>query len=91
MISGIKDLSEKVALKRGVSKTTAEYIVKDVLDCLIDLVVEDGGFSYRGQLTIKQKTRKGKSGKVNGKEYKTEDKNVLAVTTGKELEDRLNK
>lgn len=90
MTVGVKDVAEKVALKRGCTKNKAEEMVKDVLDCILDAVKEEGGFSYRSQFTLYQKVRKGKTGKVNGKEYHTEDKKILAVNTGKEFEEKLN-
>ena len=53
----------------------------------------DGGVSFKGVFTIKQKVQKGRSGKCsfNGKAWKTEDKNTLSISVGSDLEAELNK
>lgn len=90
MVAGIKDCVEALAMKRGISKVEAQNIMNDVLDVITDKCVE-GGVSFKGKFTIKQKVRKGRSGCMNGVEWETEDKNILTITVGKELEERLNK
>ena len=90
MVAGIKDCVEALAMKRGISKVEAQNIMNDVLDVISDKCVE-GGVSFKGKFTIKKKLRKGRSGCMNGVEWETEDKNVLTITVGKELEERLNK
>lgn len=89
-IAGIKDCVEALAMKRGIPKTEAQGIMNDVLEVIEDKCVE-GGVSFKGKFTIKKKVRKGRSGCMNGIEWETEDKNILVITTGSELEERLNK
>lgn len=84
-MSGLKDFVEAYAQKRGISKTQAEAEVRAFLDVL-KAKLKEGGVSFKGILTLK----KGRSGKCNGKEYTTEDKNSLKLTIGAELEQELN-
>lgn len=91
-VAGLKDCAETLAVTRGIPKSEAESIMKDVVEVLATKCVE-GGVSFKGVFTIKQKVQKGRSGKCsfNGKEWKTEDKNTLAITVGSDLEVELNK
>ena len=88
-MSGLKDFVEAYAQKRGISKTQAEAEVRAFLDVLKAKLTE-GGVSFKGILTLKKVLKKGRSGKCNGKEYTTEDKNSLKLTIGAELEQELN-
>ena len=90
MIAGIKDCVEALAMKRGIPKTEAQSIMNDVLDVITDKCVE-GGVSFKGKFTIKKKLRRGRSGSMTGVDWVTEDKNILTITTGSELEERLNR
>ena len=90
MLAGMKDCVEKYAQKRGISKAQAETEFKTAVDVIADACV-DGGVSFRGIFTIKQKVQKGREGEVNGKSYKTEDKNTLKISVGSELDAELNK
>lgn len=91
-IAGMKDCVETLAMKRGISKAEAQSIMSDVVDVIADKCVE-GGVSFKGKFTIKQKVQKGRKGtcKFNGKAWSTEDKNTLTITVGSELEEELNK
>ena len=90
MLAGMKDCVEKYAQKRGISKAQAETEFKTAVDVIADACV-DGGVSFRGIFTIKQKVQKGREGEVNGNSYKTEDKNTLKISVGSELDAELNK
>lgn len=91
-MNGIKDCVEALAVKRGISKVEAQGIMNDVLDVIVDKC-KDGGVSFKGKFTIKPKVQKGRKGtcKFNNKEWQTEDKIVLSISTGSELEAELNK
>ena len=89
-IAGMKDCVEALAVKRGISKVEAQSIMQDAVDVITDKCI-DGGVSFKGKFTIKHKIRKGRSGNMNGHEYSTEDKTVLAITVGSELDAELNK
>ena len=92
MIAGIKDCVELYAKRRGISKSQAETEFRTAIDVITDMCV-DGGVSFKGLFTIKKKVQKGRSGvcKFNNKEWKTEDKNTLAITVGSALEEELNR
>ena len=87
----MKDCVELYAKRRGISKAQAETEFKTAVDVIRDMCV-DGGVSFKGLFTIKQKFQKGRSGKCsfNGKAWKTEDKNTLSITVGSDLEAKLN-
>ena len=91
-MNGMKDCVELYAKRRGISKAQAETEFKTAVDVIVDMCV-DGGVSFKGLFTIKQKVQKGRSGKCsfNGKAWKTEDKNTLSITVGSDLEAELNK
>lgn len=91
-IAGMKDCAEMLAQKRGITKAEAQSIMQDAVAVITDKC-KDGGVSFKGVFTIKQKVQKGRSGKCsfNGKEWKTEDKNTLTISVGSELEAELNK
>ena len=90
-MNGMKDCVELYAKRRGISKAQAETEFKTAVDVIGDMCV-DGGVSFKGLFTIKQKVQKGRSGKCsfNGKEWKTEDTTVLSIATGSELDNELN-
>ena len=92
MIAGIKDCAELLAKERGITKSEAESIMRDVIEVIATKCVE-GGVSFKGVFTIKQKIQKGRSGvcKFNNKEWKTEDKKTLSITVGNGLSEELNK
>ena len=69
MISNLKIVAEKLARRHGLHMNDAEVMVKDVLDIITEEIVNKGGFMYRGNFTITKKLRRGKKGRVNGKEY----------------------
>lgn len=89
-VAGLKDCAELLAQTRGISKAEAEGIMKDVVEVLGTKCAE-GGVSFKGVFTIKQKVQKGRSGSMNGKEWKTEDKVTLKITVGSDLDKELNK
>lgn len=89
-VAGMKDCVEALAVKRGISKAEAQSIMQDAVAVIVDKCKE-GGVSFKGQFTIKQKVQKGRSGNMNGKAWKTEDKSTLAISVGSELEAELNK
>lgn len=90
MVAGIKECIEVYAQKRGISKTQAETEFKTAIDVIADKCV-DGGVSFKGVFTITKKLKKGRKGSFQGKEWETEDKNVLAISVGSRLETELNK
>ena len=89
-VAGLKDCAELLAQTRGITKTEAESIMKDVVEVIATKCTE-GGVSFKGVFTIKQKVQKGRSGNFNGKAWKTEDKNTLSISIGSDLEAELNK
>lgn len=90
-IAGMKDCVEALAQKRGIYKNEAQSILEDVLDVISDMCVKEGGVSFKGKFTIKKKVIKGRTGSLNGKEWKTEDKNTLVINVGNDLDFELNK
>lgn len=92
MVAGMKDCVEAYAQKRGISKAQAETEFKTAVDVIVDKC-KDGGVSFKGQFTIKQKIQKGRAGKCsfNGKPWKTDDKKSLSISVGSDLEYELNK
>lgn len=93
-VSSVADLSAELAAKRGMAKTTAADIMKDVIDVLSESIV-GGGVSIKGVMTIKPKVQKGREGTISfgerkGQKWKSEDKNVLSITTGSEMSAKLN-
>lgn len=88
----MKDCVEALAVKRGISKVEAQSIMQDAVEVIADKCKE-GGVSFKGLFTIKHKIQKGRTGtcKFNDKEWKTEDKVVLAISVGSELGEELNK
>lgn len=89
-IAGMKDCVETYAQRRGISKVQAETELKTAVDVITEKCVE-GGVSFKGLFTIKQKVQKGRSGNFNGKAWQTEDKNTLSISVGSELDAELNK
>lgn len=87
---GIKDCVEAYAQKRGIPKSQAEEQFKDALIVITDMC-KAGGVSFKGMFTIKKTVQKGRKGSFNGKNWETEDKYKLSITTGKELSIELNK
>lgn len=89
-VAGIKDCAELLAQTRGISKADAEGIMRDCVDVIAKKCIE-GGVSFKDVFTIKQKTRKGRSGNMNGHEWKTEDSKTLSIKVGRWLEEEMNK
>ena len=85
----MKECVEEYARRRGISKAQAETEFKEAVAVIVSAVAE-GGFSVKSQFTIKKKVQKGRSGSFNGKEWKTEDRNTLSISVGKELASVLN-
>ena len=92
MIVGIKECADTLAMKRGITKSEALSIMKDVVDVVCEKCIEDDGVSFKGKFTIKKKIQKGRSGKCgfNDTEWKTEDKYSLAIKVGNDLDFDLN-
>ena len=90
-IVGLNDVADELAEKKGMTKAMARDIAKDFIEIFASKVV-DGGVSVKGVFTIKPKLQKGRTGtcSFNGKEWKTEDKYVLSIKTGKGMEAELN-
>lgn len=88
-VAGIKDCAELLATTRGISKAEAEGIMKDCVEVLATKCAE-GGVSFKGVFTIKQKTKKGRSGNMNGHEWKTDDKQTLTISVGSDLDKEMN-
>lgn len=90
-IAVLNEVADELAVKRGMSKAQARDIAKDFIEIFASKVVE-GGVSVKGVFTIKPKLQKGRTGtcSFNGKQWKTEDKYVLGITTGKGMEEELN-
>lgn len=94
-VSSVADLSAELAAKRGMSKTTATDIMKDVINVLSEAIA-DGGVSIKGVMTIKPKVQKGREGTISfgerkGQKWKSEDKYILSITTGSDMSAKLNK
>lgn len=89
-MTGMKELSEMLARKRGISKKEAASIMKDVSEVLTDAIVGDGGVSIKGVFTIKQKKRAARTGKCRGVAWSAPEKRVLSISTGTELDATLN-
>ena len=89
-MSGMKDLVNAVALVRGIPKTQAKEIVDDVLGCMTDAIIEEGGVCIKDVFTIKIITRKGRTGTLEGKPFKSEDKNFLTIRTGSRMLQSIN-
>lgn len=94
-VAGTTDLANELAAKRGIPKTQAADIIKDVVEVMSSAIC-DGGVSIKGIMTITPKLRKGREGKVTfgenkGQAWKSEDKYVLSIKTGSQMEEELNK
>ena len=91
-VAGMKDCVETLAMKRGITKSEAQSIMEDVINVISEKCVE-GGVSFKGKFSIKPKIQKGRTGtcNFNGKQWKTEDKTVLSISVGADLEAELNK
>lgn len=91
-VVGTTEFASELAAKRGISKKEANDILTDVVEIMGSAIVA-GGVSIKGVMTIKPKLRKGREGKCsfNGQQWKTEDKLVLAITTGSQMDAELNK
>lgn len=94
-ISGVADLSNELAAKMGIPKTQAAETMKNVVEVLSSAIV-GGGVSIKGIMTIKPALRKGREGKITfgenkGKTWKSDDKYVLTIKTGSDMEAELNK
>lgn len=94
-MKGIKDLANDLAAKRGIPKTEAADIMKDVVEVLASAIVE-GGIQIKGIMTIEPKLQKGREGKIafgenKGQKWKSEDKYVLGIKTGSDMATELNK
>ena len=90
MISNLKTVAEKLARRQGLHMNDAEVMDKDVLDIITEEIVTKGGFMYRGNFSITKRVRRGKKGRVNGKEYMSKDRAILHISTGTMLLDRMN-
>lgn len=93
-VSGINDLSAELAAKRGISKSEARDIMEDVVSVTKSAIV-NGGVSIKGVMTIKPTLRKGRKGVIQmgerkGEEWQSEDKYVLSIKTGGDMEAELN-
>ena len=92
MTAGIRECTEALAAKRGISKSEAHSIMQDAVEVISDMCVNEGGVSFKGLFTIKKKVRKGRSGKCsfNDTEWQTEDRNTLSIAVGNYLDEMLN-
>lgn len=93
-VAGINDLSAELAAKRGISKSEARDIMEDVVSVTKSAIV-NGGVSIKGVMTIKPTLRKGRKGVIQmgerkGEEWQSEDKYVLSIKTGGDMEAELN-
>lgn len=88
---GFKDLAERYAKERGISKAQAQEETKCFVETMGSMIAEEG-ISLKGMFTIKHHIRKGRTGKRPGTdiEYTTEDKKVLKITTGSDMSKELN-
>ena len=86
----VKDCVYEYAKKRGITVTQAESEFKTAVG-VIEEACLNGGVSFRGWLTLTRVHRKGRSGKVNGVEYHTDDKYVITATTGAKMSELLNR
>jgi nucleoid DNA-binding protein len=89
-MSGMKDLVTAVALIRGIPKTQAKEIVNDVIGCMTDALIEEGEICIKDVFTIKVITRKGRTGTIDGRHFKSEDKKFLTIRTGSRMLKSIN-
>lgn len=94
-VAGIAELSKELAAKRGIPLSEAKSVMRDVVDVMGSAIVS-GGVSLKGVMTITPVVRKGRKGKISfgdkkGQEWETEDKIVLSIKTGCDMEAQLNK
>ena len=89
-MSGMKELVQSIALIRGIPKTQAQEIVTDVIGCMTDAIIEDGGICIKDCFTIKTVLRKGRTGVIDGRTFKTEPKKYLSIHTGKRMMKSIN-
>lgn len=87
---GIKELVERLAKERGISKVEARSILDDVFSLMHDSLVATDGISLKGYFTIKKKLRKGRSGIIDGKKWETKDKYVLTIKAGHKVDFHMN-
>lgn len=94
MVASMTECAELLAERKEISKAEAMGIMDDVLQVISTKCVQKGGVSFKGLFTIKTKLRKGRTGKCHfndtDTEYKTDDKIVLTITTGRALDEALN-
>ena len=82
---------DSMATKNGISKKEAENVTNMFLDTLKgNLTGQSDGVCFRDFFTIKVVTRKGRSGNLNGHEFRTKDTKALKIVTGKLLSEVIN-
>jgi len=89
MIAGIKECAALLAQQNGISKAEAERQMRDCVEVIASKCAE-GGVSFKGVFTIKQKMQKGRSGVMNGKEWTSPDKKTLSIKVGSDLDREMN-
>lgn len=93
-VSGTTEISAELAAKMGIPKTQAAEITKNFVEVLSSAIC-NGGVSFKGVMTIKPKLRKGRTGTISfgaskGQQWKSEDKYVLDISTGSDMDAQLN-
>lgn len=88
-MTGMKDFVEAYARERAISKVEAEKEVRAFLKVLKDECVSGEGVAFKGYFSLTKKVKKGRTGKVNGHEYTTSDKNSLKLSVYSAFEDAL--
>ena len=85
-----EQLIDEVAVETGILKKT----VKEVLDSLIEVtekaVAEGNKVSLVGHFSLERKEVKGRTGKVNGVNWKTDDHYAVKFKSGKKFEEKVN-
>lgn len=89
MTAGIKECAELLAQTKGISKVEAERQMRDCVEVIATKCAE-GGVSFKGVFTIKQKIQKARSGVMNGKEWSSPDKKTLSIKVGSDLDKEMN-
>lgn len=86
----MKDFVDAYASERSIPKSQATQEINVFLSILKKLLKEKGGVTFRGIMTLKTYTKKGRSGSINGKKYNTPEKVGVKLIVGKNFEEELN-
>lgn len=85
------DFIAKIADASGASKAQTAKIVDSTFEVLTDVLAGDDSINIKGFGTFSTAVQKGREGKnpMNGKPYKTKDKNVAKFKAGCQLAEKV--